>query len=450
MLEFKVSEIMNYIKDITSSDYILSNLVIEGEISNLTLHSNKNAYFSLKDEYSSIECLMYNYTDNENMKDSDDGDSILASGRINLNDKDGKLRLIVENIEPIGEGILYKRFIQTKNKLEAEGLFDPIYKKQIPKYPKKVGIVTSENGAAIKDIFSVMKRRNEFINVYLYSSLVQGPLAEDNIIKGIEYLDTLDYDLIIVGRGGGSFEDLDVFNSEKIARVIFNSKTPIISAVGHERDYVISDYVSDLRAATPTAAGEIVFFNHDEYIDKILNLIKYSHDLVESRINTYEKDLKNNKDNLSKMSLDKNIDSKIEKINQKINSANSMITHKIQLESERLNTINKSINKDIFLNKLYNNETFINKLIERANRNFENKLTIYEKEVFKLKSRLEKLDIKEMISKGYSIVLDKNDLPVKDINKINNDDLLNIIVDNGIIEVKVLNKRYKHELWRDA
>ncbi|WP_313756453.1 exodeoxyribonuclease VII large subunit [Tissierella sp.] len=254
----KVSEVNTYIKRVFLSDMILSNLSIEGEISNFKHHYSGHMYFNLKDEKGKIKAVMFR-TDNEKLKfNIEDGMKIVATGYISVYEKEGDYQFYIRHIKESGLGDLYKAFEELKKKLEAEGMFLETNKKSIPFMPKKIGVVTSSTGAAIRDIITVIRRRFPPCCILIYPSLVQGSQAPKEICKGLIYLDSRDdIDLIITGRGGGSIEELFAFNDEKLARTIYKLKTPIISAVGHETDFTIADFVADLRAPTPSAAAEL-------------------------------------------------------------------------------------------------------------------------------------------------------------------------------------------------
>ncbi len=259
MKPVSVSQINTYIKHILTSDPILMNVSVIGELSNLTKHSSGHWYFSLKDEKSTIRCFLPFDKVQQLRFDIEDGMSIIAYGSVSLYEKSGSYSLIIKDIDVEGEGNLKKAFNLLFEKLEKKGFFNENTKKTLPSFPKKIGIITSPTGAAVKDIITTTLRRNPLVNLLIYPSMVQGENAAQSIINGIQYFNNKrdDIDLIILGRGGGSTEDLWTFNEESLATAIYNSELPVISAVGHEVDYVISDYVADVRAATPTAAAEI-------------------------------------------------------------------------------------------------------------------------------------------------------------------------------------------------
>ena len=255
---FTVSQINAYLKRMFASDYMLSRILMKGEVSNVKYHSSGHIYFSLKDESSSIACVMFAGDRREGLTfRMENGQSILVGGRIGLYERDGTYQLYAKEIELAGNGVLYAEFERLKQKLYEEGLFDHDRKKEIPSHPSKVGVVTAPTGAAVQDIMQIARRRNPYVTLYLYPAKVQGEGAAASIAKGIRLLDKKGLDTIIIGRGGGSMEDLWAFNEEMVARAIYEAKTPIISGTGHETDTTIADYAADLRAPTPSAACEL-------------------------------------------------------------------------------------------------------------------------------------------------------------------------------------------------
>lgn len=258
MQAIQVHELTSYIKRTIDMDYFLSDLLVEGEISNLKTYQSGHTYFSLKDQKASIPCILYRWEKSQVSIDFKEGDQVLVQGGISVFEKETRLTLYVKGIEKKGLGALYKSYLATKERLSKEGLFDEKYKQKIPSFVRKIGVVTSRDGAVLRDIVHVLKRRNPDVSLVLYASLVQGNLAVKSLRKSLKRaLEDESLDLIIIGRGGGSFEDLVAFQDEDLARDIFCAKIPIISAVGHETDYSISDFVADYRAPTPSAAAEI-------------------------------------------------------------------------------------------------------------------------------------------------------------------------------------------------
>lgn len=265
-----VSEVNGYIKKLFAGDILLTYLQIEGEISNFTHHYSGHMYFSLKDDKSRIKCVMFK-NDNEAIDfKPKDGMRVIISGQVSVYEKDGSYQVYARRMEKQGLGDLYRAFEELKKKLSEEGLFDQYRKVSLPRIPKKIGVVTSSTGAAIRDITSILKRRYPAVNMLLYPALVQGDEAPRDIVKALKYLDSRDdIDVIIVGRGGGSFEELGAFNDETLARCIAELNTPVISAVGHETDFTIADFVADVRAATPSAAAELAVPDRRTLLDEV-------------------------------------------------------------------------------------------------------------------------------------------------------------------------------------
>ncbi len=270
-----VTQLNEYIKMKLDTDPRLSNVLVKGEISNFVNHyKTGHFYLSLKDEGGVIRAIMFRQSNAKLTFVPENGMKVICTGRVSSYVKDGQYQLYITDMQPDGVGALYIAYEQLKKKLEAEGLFDPMYKKPLPKYPAKIGIITSPTGAAIRDMINVSRRRFPLAKISLYPSLVQGDGAPAQLIRGIEVFNTLyPVDVIILGRGGGSLEELWAFNDEGLARAIFASRIPIISAVGHETDFSISDFVSDLRAPTPSAAAELALPEAGEVKRKLHNVI---------------------------------------------------------------------------------------------------------------------------------------------------------------------------------
>ena len=291
-----VSQLNKYIKEMFSDDNILRNVIVKGEISNFK-ESRGNYYFSLKDESSAIQCIVFtNYSGADvNVNDISDGNQVTVTGRVAVYEKAGTYAIYVSKIENTGLGEYFLELENLKKKLYELGMFDKMYKKDIPKYAMNIGVVTAKNGAAIRDIFKTIKDKNPYANVVLYPAVVQGENAYKTIVDGIMKLDKLGLDVIIVGRGGGSIEDLYCFNDERVAYAIFNASTPIISAVGHEINDSISDLVADVRVATPTAAGELATFSYEEFESDLENYKLTIDDLVERKLGALRDRLENAK-----------------------------------------------------------------------------------------------------------------------------------------------------------
>ena len=263
---YSITQINRYIQSMFAQDFVLGDITLEGEISNCKHHSSGHIYFSLKDEGASISAILFAGNRPRVKTSLEDGKKIIARGRIEVYIRDGVYRFYPVSVKEKGEGDLFLRYLALKTELEEMGFFAPEYKKAIPAYCQQVGIITSETGAALQDIISVSKRRNPFVQLILCPVPVQGEGAVAGIIEGIARMDALCPDVIILGRGGGSIEDLWAFNDAGVARAIFEADTPIISAVGHETDFTISDFVADLRAATPSAAAELANMDYAAFL----------------------------------------------------------------------------------------------------------------------------------------------------------------------------------------
>lgn len=266
---YSVGQVNRYVKNLFTQDYFLQNIYIKGEVSNCKYHSKGHIYFSLKDETGIIKCVMFAGSRRGLAFRMKDGDNVIAGGKIEVYERDGAYQFYAREITLEGAGALYERYLALKQELEDMGMFAQEYKQPVPEYCHRVGIVTSPTGAAIKDIANVSFRRNPFIQTILYPALVQGEGAAASIVQGIRTLDKVDVDVIIVGRGGGSIEELWAFNEEEVARAIFECHTPVISAVGHETDFTIADFVADLRAPTPSAAAELAYFDCRSFLDSM-------------------------------------------------------------------------------------------------------------------------------------------------------------------------------------
>lgn len=258
---YSVGQVNRYVKNMFTQDYFLQNIYIKGEVSNCKYHSSGHIYFSLKDESGTLSCIMFAGSRRGLAFRMKDGDKVVAGGRIDVFERDGRYQFYAKEITLEGAGALYVRFLALKQELEDMGMFAEEYKQPIPQFARRVGVVTSPTGAAIRDIWNVSSRRNPFVQTILYPALVQGEGAAASIVRGIQMLDGAGVDVIIVGRGGGSIEELWAFNEEMVARAIFECRTPVISAVGHETDFTIADFVADLRAPTPSAAAELAYFD---------------------------------------------------------------------------------------------------------------------------------------------------------------------------------------------
>lgn len=261
---YTVRQVNSYIKNMFAQDFMLNRIYVKGEVSNLKYHTSGHIYFSLKDESGTIACVMFAGSRSGLSFRMEEGQQIIVLGVVDVYARDGKYQLYARKIVRDGVGLLYERFELLKKELQEMGMFAPEYKQKIPKYIRRLGVVTAPTGAAVRDIINITKRRNPFVQIILYPALVQGEGAVESIVKGIHALEAEKVDVMIVGRGGGSMEDLWAFNEEVVARAVFDCSVPVISAVGHETDTTIIDFVADLRAPTPSAAAELAVYDFME------------------------------------------------------------------------------------------------------------------------------------------------------------------------------------------
>ncbi len=292
---YSVRQVNAYIKNMFVQDFMLNRIYVKGEISNCKYHTSGHIYFSLKDESGAIACVMFagdRWGLGFRMRE---GQKVIVLGSVSVYERDGRYQLYAKEIVPDGEGVLYQRYVQLKRELEEMGMFSPEYKQPIPVYSRTVGIVTAPTGAAIRDIMNVARRRNPYVQLILYPALVQGEQAAPSIVKGIQVLDAYGVDVMIVGRGGGSIEDLWAFNEETVARAIFECRTPVISAVGHETDTTIADYTADLRAPTPSAAAELAVADYRQLRGGMELFAGQLADRLEQKIRLYRQRLEQKK-----------------------------------------------------------------------------------------------------------------------------------------------------------
>lgn len=411
-----VGALTRYIKYKIDNDEHLKTVFLKGEISNFKMHSTGHMYFSIKDETSKINAIMFSRDAKNVTFEPKEGTKVLVVGRISVYESTGNYQIYVSEMIEDGVGNLYIAFEKLKEKLSKEGLFDDKYKKKIPKMPKKIGIITAPTGAAIKDILSTIKRRYPVCETILFPSLVQGDNAKEDIVKNLKIANTYDLDVIILGRGGGSIEDLWPFNEEIVAREIFASKIPIISAVGHEVDFTIADFVADLRAPTPTGAAEMAVPNMIDIINHIKQLtIRLNESL-------------NKKIKLEKINLEKSKNSIVIK--------NPMIM--IDNKKQKIDLIKESVIRILNL-KLENNKNKLEKL--KQNYILNNPEVIYKEKQNKLSNLIEKLELVNplgVLKRGYSITKQDNKVitKIKDIKKTKP---LIIKLQDGDIETEIKN-----------
>lgn len=410
-----ISELNQYIKGVIDDNIFLNKIYLKGEISNFKAHTRGHLYFTLKDEESRLNAVMFSYQANTLKFEPADGMKVLVCGKISVYVATGAYQIYVESMEQDGLGNLYIEYEKLKKKLASEGLFDQDKKKKIPKVPKKIGIVTASTGAAIRDILTTIKRRYPICETILFPSLVQGSDAAKDIVKNIEIANTYDIDTLIVGRGGGSIEDLWPFNEEIVARAIYNSRVPVISAVGHEIDFTIADFVADLRAPTPTAAAELAVPNIDT-------------------INTYLE----NAVSRSTLSVNNMIDNKRKTL---LSLTGSYVLKKptamYEIKEQNLDYLIDRLNKEMQL--------FIDNASARLGKSIYSYVLTNPEILYKYKSQnlehiINKLDVlnpMNTLKRGYAIVKKDNKV-LSDITKIKKDDIINIDVKSGSINAKVV------------
>ena len=393
---YTVGQLNNYIRNMFTQDYLLNSICVQGEVSNLKYHSTGHIYFTLKDQAGTIACIMFAGNRSGLSFRMEEGMEIIVSGNVDVYERDGKYQLYAKKIFLSGNGLLNERFELLKKKLSEMGMFAPEYKRKIPKYIKTLGVVTAPTGAAVRDIIQITKRRNPYVRIILYPAIVQGENAVASIVKGIRLLDRDDVDVIIVGRGGASIEDLWALNEEEVAEAVFNCNTPVISAVGHETDITICDYVADLRAPTPSAAAEIAVFEMESYSNMLLS---YKEALKKSMLSITDK-------------------------------------RKAVTERYRLKLRNQSPSF-----KLKENKMHLIRMEEDLSRCMEDKIMSRKNRLNLLISELKGLSPLDKLSQGYCFLENGQGKVIADIEKVNIGDNLVISVKNGEIGAVVNSKK---------
>ena len=410
-----VSAITRYLKAKLDVDENLQTVFLKGEISNFKAHTSGHFYFSLKDEGSKINAIMFRSNASKVLFKPLDGMKVLVSGRISIYEAMGSYQIYVDEMLEDGVGNLYIAFEQLKKKLQAEGLFEASHKRKIPSVPKRVGIVTASTGAAIRDIMTTIKRRFPICETILFPTLVQGENAKDDIVRNIERAQDYDLDVLIVGRGGGSIEDLWPFNEEVVARAIYNSKVPVISAVGHEVDFTIADFVADLRAPTPTAAAELAVPNMADLQKHIAQFKVRLNEAIYKKVNylkLYLEAVKNSFVLKNPQIMFENKKQSLSLINDKLNE---LMIGKVQCFKNELDKIKKS---------------YV----------LTNPYLLYKDEVLMVKNIIDKLNLLNplnILSRGYSITY-LNDQALKSVLKVKEDDMISIRLSDGNLNAKVL------------
>lgn len=389
---YTVAQINSYIKNMFTQDYMLRSVFVKGEVSNCKYHSSGHIYFTLKDTKGVIACVMFAGSRTGLSFRLEEGQMVVVGGTVDVYERDGKYQLYAKQIALDGAGVLYEKFDCMKRKLEEMGMFAPEYKQPIPKYIKTLGVVTAPTGAAVRDIINIATRRNPYIQIILYPAIVQGSQAAESIIKGVFALEHLGVDVMIVGRGGGSIEDLWAFNEEAVAQAVFDCRTPVISAVGHETDTTIIDFVADLRAPTPSAAAELAVYDFSQLMEK---LERYQ------------------------STLNHAISQKIQK--QKIR------LQTLQLQTKYLSPANQIQQKRMYALDL---ETKLSGLMGDILDRQKYRMALYAE-------KLKGLSPLEKLSQGYAYVEDENHKVLNDIHRTNLGDNVQIFVKNGVIGAEV-------------
>lgn len=389
---YTVGQVNSYIKNMFTQDFMMNRIYVKGEVSNCKYHTSGHIYFTLKDETGALTAVMFAGNRKGLSFSMKNGDNVIVLGSISVYERDGKYQLYAKEIILDGAGLLYQKFEALKKELEEMGMFAQEYKRSIPKYIKTLGIVTAPTGAAIRDIQNISRRRNPYVQTILYPALVQGEGAASSIVNGIHALEQLKVDVIIVGRGGGSIEDLWAFNEEIVARAIFECSIPIISAVGHETDTTIADYVADLRAPTPSAAAELAVYDWRELEQQILSI---------------------------KMELNRSISSKLEQAEERLKQYERQL--KLLTPQSRLNE----------------KRQFAIELEEKLRMYMQQKLMQKKHELELYAGQLEGLSPVKKLSQGYSYVADSQGRAVNDVEKVKKGDSLKIHMLNGMVKAEV-------------
>ncbi len=430
-----ISDINRIIKFTIDNNESLRSVYIKGEISNLKFHSRGHLYFSLKDENSKINAVMFNYNRYLNFVPKD-GDSVLVHGKVSVYEATGSYQIYVDDMQQDGLGNLYQLFEELKKKLSSEGLFNTEHKKKINRLPRKIGVITAPTGAAVRDVISTINKRYPLVEIYVFPTLVQGEDASKNIVRMIELANTYPLDTIILGRGGGSIEDLWAFNEEIVARAIFKSKIPIISGVGHEIDFTISDFVSDLRAPTPTGAAILATSDKEDILKYLKTTKERVNNAILNRLYSYNELIKKYKSNYILNNPMRLYDIKEQKLDILYDRINTNIRIKLDnsykiIDKYKSNYIlnNPRVLYENKFDKLSSLSADINSSIKRIIENNGKRLDT-------LKIKLELLNPKNVLDKGYSILY-KDGKIIRNTKDIVLDDNLNVIISDGNIDVIV-------------
>ncbi|MDD5400217.1 MAG: exodeoxyribonuclease VII large subunit [Sulfurimonas sp.] len=413
MYTLSVSSLNEQIKTLLESTF--ERVLVEGELSRITFHNSGHIYFTLKDENSTIKAVIFKANAAKLKFQLQEGLKVILDGAVTLYKPRGEYQINCFTIQPSGHGALALAYEQLKNKLSAQGYFDASRKKQLPKFPKKIALITSATGAALQDMLRVAQNRYRALEIDIYDVLVQGENASSSIVKALSLADTKGYDIIVVGRGGGSIEDLWAFNEEIVADAIFKALTPIVSAVGHEIDWVISDFVADLRAPTPSAAMQMILPDSNELYQYIDSLVSAFTQKIEQKIYNSKQELTHLTNLYLQHSIEKKITQKIDEIKQIRETLNQTISFKMQ-----------SFGKDMEL------------LRDRFPYVIENKINIAQNQVSSLQKMLESNHPKFRSKKGFAQI--SKDSKVIDISSLKVDETFDLMSDEVVVSAKVLKK----------
>ena len=389
---YSVGQVNRYVKNMFTQDFFLQKIYVKGEVSNCKYHTSGHIYFSLKDETGTMSCVMFAGHRRGLAFSMKDGDKVIVGGSVDVYERDGRYQLYAKEITLEGAGALYERYLALKQELEEMGMFAGEYKQPIPKFIRRLGVVTAPTGAAVQDIRNISYRRNPYLQIILYPALVQGADAAESIVKGIRMLDGLNVDVIIVGRGGGSIEDLWAFNEEIVARAIFECRTPVISAVGHETDFTIADFVADLRAPTPSAAAELAVNDYRSVVESVSVYRQRMYRAMSTRLDFYRSRLANFSTKFGYLSPE----------------------YRLREQRQRLADAESSL-QNAMEGKLKENRHRLSLYVER----------------FTGLSPLRKLN------QGFSYVADQEKRTLTSVKQVKNGDTIYISVTDGTIEAKV-------------
>ena len=442
MNKFTVSGLNDYIRDVLANDFLLQEIYVEGEVADYKKNNSGHLYFLIKDESSKIKCAFYCYKNEEEIT-LENGMKVFIKGKISTYDQNSTYQINVDYVEELGIGKLKREFRKTLEKLEKEGLFDEEHKKEIPKYPRRLGLIASSTSAGFRDIVKVLRRRTNMIDIILYDSFVQGDMAVANINRGLDYFNQKnDVDLILIARGGGSYEELAVFNDESMARKIFASKIPVMTAVGHQIDSFIADLVADKRCATPSEAAEIIskyYYELPDLLDQSIIQISF---LMNHYISSEESNLKNKRDLINSLNTKTLIDNFYSKTNNLMNKYIYAKEKKVDMLASRL--IYSSVSK-----RIDEANNTIEKRIVNINQAMNNKLSAMTEDLQKFKLRLTINDIYKTLRRGYFLVSDLDNKIIKDANDIRVGSDIFIKSYNSSIKAHVLEVNNDIKLWKN-